>query len=73
MKKLFPIIFVFALVFISCEVEPDWEPAASVYVTASGTKFHRSSCRTIARSSTTSMSREGAVLAGYAACAVCKP
>jgi len=48
--------------------------AGSVMVTRTGSAFHRSNCRTIARSTgLVSMSREAAVARGLSACNVCRP
>lgn len=46
----------------------------TVYITKSGSKFHRSSCPTLKKSrSIYSISRSSAVSRGYGACKVCKP
>lgn len=46
----------------------------SVYVTASGKKYHKQSCRTIARSKqVTALTVEQARARGYEPCKVCHP
>ncbi len=44
----------------------------TVYVTASGKKYHTSSCRYV-RKSATAMKLRDAVKGGYSPCSVCKP
>ena len=44
----------------------------TVYITDTGTKFHRSGCRSLKKSKT-AISRSDAVKQGYTACKVCKP
>jgi len=44
-----------------------------VYITKSGTKFHRTTCRTIKKSKKIEITRQDAVKKGYTACKVCKP
>lgn len=46
---------------------------ATVYVTRTGTKFHKGSCFHISGRQTFSMSRSAAVKQGYGACKHCKP
>jgi hypothetical protein len=45
----------------------------SVYITPTGKKYHRASCRTIKNSRITEISRDAAVSRGYGACKVCRP
>lgn len=52
---------------------PVESPAAIVYVTPSGKKFHRENCQYIKKSETVSMTIEEARAAGYDPCAVCQP
>lgn len=46
---------------------------ATVYVTKTGTKFHKSSCFHVKGRQPSSMSRTKAVQKGYEACKHCKP
>ena len=46
---------------------------ATVYVTRSGSKYHRSTCPTLSRSNPIAMSLGDALAEGYSACKVCKP
>lgn len=46
--------------------------AQTVYVTDTGTKFHRLGCQYLAQSSR-AMSRSDAIAARYTACEVCQP
>lgn len=45
----------------------------TVYITPSGSCYHRSSCPTLHRSSASAVSLEYAATAGYSRCRVCKP
>jgi hypothetical protein len=47
--------------------------ADSVFITRSGKKYHRASCKTIQKSQVTEISREAAIARGYEACKVCQP
>ena len=44
----------------------------SVYITRTGTKYHRGSCRYL-RQSKIKISRSKAIAQGYEACKVCRP
>lgn len=46
---------------------------ATVYVTRTGTRFHRGRCQYVKNRPTRSMTRTKAVDYGYIACKVCKP
>ncbi|MCD7821118.1 MAG: fibronectin type III domain-containing protein [Clostridiales bacterium] len=46
--------------------------ASTVYITKTGSKFHRSGCKYLS-SSKTSISRSKAIAQGYTACSVCDP
>ncbi len=54
------------------EIQTD-QPSEMVYVTSYGEKYHRTSCRTISRSTPTGMSEQDAIVRGYEACKVCCP
>lgn len=45
----------------------------TVYVTKSGTKYHRSTCPTIQRSNVTALPMYAAMVRGYGACKDCRP
>jgi hypothetical protein len=67
-------VLAFALLGHAAPPRPIATPAKDiVYITKSGTKFHRSTCRTIKKSKKIEISRQDAVKKGYAACKVCKP
>jgi hypothetical protein len=51
---------------------PESNAGATVYVTATGKKYHTASCRYI-RKGATPMKLKDAVKAGYSPCSVCKP
>ncbi len=54
--------------------EPEHVPAAYVYITPSGSKFHRAECSSISKSKNTEcIAREDAVERGYEACLTCEP
>jgi hypothetical protein len=81
MRKLFAIMAVVAL-FMGCEdfqgstndnEKADTQSVSYVYITPSGSKFHRRSCSTIKNSRITAISRTGAINGGYTACKVCDP
>ena len=44
----------------------------TVYITRTGTKYHRAGCRSLARSSIP-ISLKGAKARGYTPCAICRP
>ncbi|MGN1194303.1 MAG: fibronectin type III domain-containing protein [Acutalibacteraceae bacterium] len=46
--------------------------SSTVYITETGTKFHRSSCSSL-RKSKIAISRSKAIAQGYTACKICKP
>jgi phosphatidylserine/phosphatidylglycerophosphate/cardiolipin synthase-like enzyme len=52
--------------------KPPGADADTVYITRTGTKYHRAGCRHLARSSV-AISRKEAEARGYAPCKVCKP
>ncbi len=67
-KKIFVLLFVFltTLIFASSSV--------NVYVTANGKKYHKRSCRTLAKSKTvTTLTIDEAKKKGYSPCKVCNP
>jgi micrococcal nuclease len=74
MKKIFRIIsvFLFFCIALSCVYSDNARADTIVYVTKSGTKYHRDSCRTLGNSKS-AIKLADAVHAGYAPCAVCKP
>ncbi len=47
-------------------------PDATVYITATGTKYHLESCRSLKKSKT-AISLTGAIAKGYVACKICHP
>jgi uncharacterized repeat protein (TIGR02543 family) len=51
------------------------EPTESnlVYITSSGTKYHRANCRTLSRSPSRQIAISDALNRGYLACTVCNP
>jgi hypothetical protein len=51
---------------------PQSKAGVTVYVTATGKKYHTASCRYI-RKGATPMKLEDAVKIGYSPCSVCKP
>lgn len=51
---------------------PQSNAGVTVYVTATGKKYHTASCRYI-RKGATPMKLKDAVKAGYSPCSVCKP
>ncbi|MCQ2559569.1 MAG: hypothetical protein MJ157_02485 [Clostridia bacterium] len=56
--------------------EPEVQTSQSsdlVYITASGHKYHRETCRTLTKSNPTGVSREEAIASGREACKVCNP
>ncbi len=57
---------------VSKPVESSQKLENVVYVTKSGKKYHRSTCRCAAKA-TRSMPRSEAEALGYGACGVCKP
>lgn len=54
------------------QVDVNDNTADIVYITPTGKKFHRSSCRTI-KGECSSISRSSAIARGYGACKVCSP
>jgi competence protein ComEC len=48
------------------------DPNQTVYVTKTGTKYHRTGCRSLAKSSIP-MTLKDAVAKGYGPCSICKP
>lgn len=54
-------------------VEHAQQNGTTVYVTRTGTKFHKKTCFHIEGRQTFSMSRSTAVSNGYSACKHCKP
>ena len=46
--------------------------AVIVYITSSGTKYHRAGCRYLKKSKT-AIAKTKAIAQGYTACKVCKP
>jgi len=44
----------------------------TVYITKTGTKYHKSGCRYLSKSKT-SISKKEAIANNYTACSVCKP
>lgn len=72
-KLLIFLLYLFLLLpFHSCS-NANSDDSETVYITASGSRYHRSSCSTIKGSSTTALSRESAKAKGYSPCSVCKP
>ncbi|MBD5427792.1 MAG: hypothetical protein HDR39_00440 [Treponema sp.] len=68
-KRRIAIFSIFALVVMAV-----YAATGSVYVTASGKKYHVRSCRTIARSKqVTALTVDQAVARGYEPCKVCHP
>lgn len=49
------------------------EESDTVYVTSSGSCYHKSSCSTIKNSKKKAISRSSAKSQGYSRCSVCKP
>jgi len=54
------------------QVQPQPQADATVYITRTGSKFHRAGCRSLSRSSSP-ISRPRAVQQGYQPCSVCNP
>ena len=71
MKKTLGLLLVFFLVGAAISCGPLYD-GSIVYVTATGSKFHRSTCSYL-DSSKSSISRADALAAGYTACSVCDP
>ncbi len=64
----------FASLGHSAPPRPTTKPVKDiVYITKSGKKYHRTTCRTIKKSKKTEITRQDAVKKGYTACKVCKP
>lgn len=61
-----------ALVTAVPKAQPQSGEDVIVYVTRSGTKYHRAGCRSLAKSSTP-ISLKDAVAKGYGPCSICKP
>jgi methylphosphotriester-DNA--protein-cysteine methyltransferase len=57
---------------VTPQVKTQVDPGTIVYVTKTGTKYHRAGCRYLAKSSIP-MSLKDAVAKGYGPCSVCKP
>lgn len=79
MKRSFFLLFLFLSLSLGFPVHSSVEPLVTVqkidqvvYVTKTGKKYHRSSCRYLSKSKITS-SKKKAVATGYTACKVCKP
>jgi hypothetical protein len=74
LKKVISILFlVIVLVGVigslgGCEIDSDY----TVYITESGSKYHKSGCQYLGESSTAILKSE-AIEQGYTACSVCKP
>ena len=59
---------------ISFPAEPEYVEAEFVYVTPSGSKFHRGDCSAISKSKEPEcLARDIAVARGYEACLMCDP
>lgn len=79
MKKVLILIALIAVCLMTCDDETISgttvsDSTAYVYVTSSGSKYHRSSCSTIKRSKhVRRLTKSQARAMGYTACKVCKP
>lgn len=76
-KKIIFLFLVMALLFCFNGCSDFWdevmEDSDTVYVTSSGSCYHKSSCSTIKNSKKKAISRSSAKSQGYSRCSVCKP
>lgn len=72
-KLLIFLLCLFLLLPIHSCSNVNSDDSETVYITDSGSKYHRSSCSKIKGCSTTAVSRESAKAKGYSRCSVCKP
>lgn len=76
MHKFLSIALVTALVAaaiylcFSCDIVGDGDE--TVYITKTGTKYHRAGCRYLSKSAI-QIEKDEAIRQGYTACSVCKP
>ncbi len=76
-KKTWVIMFVsifvlLTLFFISCTLDETSQTSRTVYITNTGNKYHRYSCRYV-QQSRIAISLDTAKARGYTACSVCSP
>lgn len=75
MHKLLCIVLIIALLavmvqaFSGCDIVGKGD---TVYITKTGSKFHRAGCRYL-RESKIAIDRDEAIALGYTPCSVCKP
>lgn len=71
------LVLVSLVLFLACSANFATTPmtdSSVVWVTRTGNKYHKASCRTIKKSKgLTSMTKTEARNKGYTACSVCKP
>lgn len=60
------------LLLVSCSAPASAKQQVTVYITATGHKYHRDGCRYLSRSKIPVV-LEKAIAHGYAPCSVCKP
>ncbi|CAN5833378.1 hypothetical protein BH11BAC7_BH11BAC7_33370 [soil metagenome] len=71
-RYVFILISIILLNSAKCDNQKKGEGGSTVYITATGKKYHLENCRTI-KESKTSILLTDAIAQGYAPCKVCHP